>query len=65
MTFEVNVINPKTAEQRVVLVTLSRDQFDGLNASACQQSFVQSLAASEIPFGFMPLGNGVRTVTLQ
>lgn len=63
MNYEVAIVNPRTNEQRNVFVTLSADQVDAAKASPCEQSFVQRLASSEIPAGFLPIGNGVRPVT--
>lgn len=65
MNYEVAIINPKTNEERKILAELSINQVDAANASICFQSFVQSLVRAAIPEGFMPMGNGVKAVTLQ
>jgi hypothetical protein len=65
MNYEVALVNPSTSEQRKILVELSRQQAADAKAAPCLQAFVQAIARPEIPAGFMPLGNGVRPVTLQ
>jgi hypothetical protein len=65
MNYEVAIINPKTNEERTILAELSVDQADAARASVCLQSFVQNIIRPDIPSGFMPLGNGVKAVTLQ
>jgi hypothetical protein len=65
MNYEVALVNPATSEQRKILVELSRQQAADAKAAPCLHTFVQNIARPEIPEGFMPLGNGVRPVTLQ
>jgi hypothetical protein len=63
--YEVAIINPKTGAERKILAELSIEQVEAAKASPCFQRFVQSLVRANIPAGFMPLGNGVKPVTLQ
>lgn len=65
MNYEVAIVNPITSEERKVLAQLSLAQVEAAKASACFQSFVQNIVRAEIPNGFMPIGNGVKSVTLQ
>jgi hypothetical protein len=60
--YHVRVVNPKTSEERTL--TVLADQA-AAEASPCPQSFVQKIARSDIPAGFMPIGNGVRPVVKQ
>jgi hypothetical protein len=62
MMYEVRLINPRTAEERKVVVFADRALAE---ASPCWQSYVQGTAWPDIPPGFMPIGNGVRPVTKQ
>jgi hypothetical protein len=65
MNYEVALVNPKTSEQKKIIVALSPEQVADAKAAACLQTFIQGIARLEIPDGFMPAGNGVRAVTLQ
>jgi hypothetical protein len=65
MNYEVALVNPKTSEQKKIIVALSPEQAADAKAAACLQSFIQGIARPEIPDGFMSAGNGVRAVTLQ
>ena len=65
MMFSVALVNPKTNEQRTITVSLSPEQIAAAKSSPCEQTYVQGVARPDIPDGFMPLGNGVRRVTLQ
>ena len=65
MNYEVALVNPKTNEHKNIIVALSPEQVAGAKAAACLQSFIQGIARPEIPDGFLPIGNGVRAVTLQ
>jgi hypothetical protein len=65
MNYEVALVNPKTSEQKTIVVELSTDQASAAKSSPCLNSFVQAIAWPDIPAGFLPVGNGVRPVTLQ
>ena len=65
MNYEVAIINPRTNEERKIIAELSTDQLAAAEASPCFQSFVHSLVRADIPAEFMPIGNGVKPVTLQ
>jgi hypothetical protein len=65
MNYEVGIVNPRTGEERKILAELSLEQVDAAKSSPCFQSFVQNVARADIPDGFMPMGNGVKAVTLQ
>jgi hypothetical protein len=65
MMYEVALVNPKTNEQKNIVVTLSLEQAEGAKASPCLQTYVQGVAWVDIPEDFMPMGNGVRPVPLQ
>jgi hypothetical protein len=62
MMYEVRLVNPKTNEERKIVV----DADEALaNASPSLQTYVQDVARPEMPAGFMPLGKGVRQVLLS
>jgi hypothetical protein len=63
--FEVEVVNPRTNEQRKILVELSPRQAEVAITAPWLPEYVQALAKPRIPEGFLLLGNGVRPVTLQ
>jgi hypothetical protein len=63
--YEVEVVNPRTNEQRKIFVEMSPHQAAAARSAPCLQTFVQTIARPEIPDGFMPIGNGVRPVTMQ
>jgi hypothetical protein len=65
MNFNVALVNPRTGEQRTILIELSQQQAADAKGAPCLQSFVQAKARAAFPDGFMPLGNGVAAVTLQ
>jgi hypothetical protein len=65
MNYQVAVVNPRTSEERKIVVSLSPEQVDAVNALTCWQEYVQALAKPDMPAGFLALGNGVRPVTLQ
>jgi hypothetical protein len=65
MNFEVGIVNPRTSEQRRLIVELSSEQAAAAKSAPCLQSYVQLVAHPQIPQGFLPIGNGVRPVTLQ
>jgi hypothetical protein len=65
MNYQVAIINPRTNEQRKILVELSAERAEAAKASPCFQAFVQNIVRPDIPDGFMPLGGGVKAVTLQ
>lgn len=65
MIYEVALVNPKTNKQKKIFVTLSPDQVKGAKASPCEQCFIQDIARTDIPAGFMPIGNDVRPQKLQ
>jgi hypothetical protein len=65
MMYEVALVNPKTNEEKKIVVELSPEQAEAAKASPWLQTYVQGLAWVNIPDGFMPIGGGVRPVTLQ
>jgi hypothetical protein len=65
MMYEVALVNPKTNEEKKIVVTLSHEQAEGAKVSPCLQTYVQGVAWADIPDGFMPIGGGVRPVPLQ
>ena len=65
MNYNVEIINPHTDERRQVLVELSTEQTKTATEAPCLQTYVQSFVWPNLPDGFIPLGNGVRPVTLQ
>ena len=65
MIYHVEVVNPKTNEQRILTVELSTEQAAAVKSSACEMSFVQDIARPAIPDGFMPIGNRVWPATLN
>ncbi|MGY2906557.1 hypothetical protein [Bradyrhizobium sp. URHC0002] len=65
MNYEVRVVNPKTNEECKIVVSLSPEQVKAMKGLEWAQEYVQALARPNIPRGFIPLGNGVRAVTLQ
>jgi hypothetical protein len=63
--YEVKLVNPKTNEEKKIVVELSPEQASVAKASPWWQAYVQGVARVDIPEGFMPIGGGVRPVTLQ
>lgn len=64
-SFEVEAINPRTGEHRKILVELSSKQAEAAISAPWLTEYVQALAKSLMPDGFLPLCNGVRPVTLN
>jgi hypothetical protein len=65
MIYQVEIVNPKTNEQKKITVELSPEQADAAKASPCKMVFIQDLARPNMPDGFMPIGGRVNPVTLQ
>ncbi|HEV2156356.1 hypothetical protein [Bradyrhizobium sp.] len=61
MIFQLDVVNPKTNEERTITIVA-----EPVPQGACQFEFVQTRAREqeEIPAGFMPIGGRVREVRL-
>jgi hypothetical protein len=64
-TYNVAVINPRTAEERAISITLTDEQVTAAKSSKCEQTYIQGVAWADIPAGFMPIGNGVLPAILQ
>ena len=60
MTYEVDIVNPKTSEERTINVTLTDLERARAKRSRCWMSAVQAKARPSIPPGIMPIGNRVR-----
>jgi hypothetical protein len=65
MIYEVDLVDPKTNEEKTIVVELLPEQAEGAKASSCLQTYVQGVARINIPDGFMPIGGRVRPVTLH
>ena len=65
MNYEVKLVNPKSNEERKVIVSLSPEQVTAVKGLECWMEYVQALAQPDIPEGFMPIGNGAKPVSLQ
>jgi hypothetical protein len=62
MIYEVDVVNPKTNEERTLTVEVTAEQNTAARISTDWMREVQLLA--EIPDGFMPIGGRVRPLPL-
>ena len=65
MNFEIGFVNPKTNEEKKIVVELSPKQAAAAKEAPCLQTYIQTIAQDRRPQGFLFLGNGVRPVTLQ
>ncbi len=63
MNYEISLVNPKTNEEKKIVVELSPDQLTAAKASPYLETYVVNIARPQIPDGFMPIGNRVRPVT--
>jgi hypothetical protein len=63
MIYEVTLVNPKTNEEKKIVVELSPDQRSAPKAIPIEQVYAQ--ARQNMPAGFMPIAGRVRPVTLQ
>jgi hypothetical protein len=63
MNYEITLVNPKTNEQRKILVELSPDQLAAAKSAPYLEMYVVDIARPQIPDGFMPIGQRVRPVT--
>lgn len=59
MIYEVDLVNPKTSEEKTITIVAEPVPY-----GACRFEFVQTRAREqqEIPDGFMPIGGRVREV---
>lgn len=60
MIYLVDVVNPRTNEERTITVSLTELERARAKRSPCWMSAVQALARPSMPDGFMPIGNRVR-----
>lgn len=60
MIYLVDVVNPRTNEERTITVSLTELERARAKRSPCWMSAVQDLARPSIPKNFMPIGNRVR-----
>jgi hypothetical protein len=63
MNYEIEIVNPKTNEQKKIVVELSPDQLAAAKASPYLETYVVDIARPQIPDGFLPIGQRVRPVT--
>jgi hypothetical protein len=63
MIYEVDLVDPKTNEEKTIVVELPLDQRGAAEAMPIEQVYAQ--AFQNMPAGFMPIGGRVRPVTLQ
>lgn len=63
MIYELDVVNPKTNEEKKITVELTPEQRAMATAIPIEQVYLQ--ARQNMPEGFMPIGGRVRSVTLQ
>lgn len=60
MIYHVDIVNPKTNEERTMTVALTELERARAKRSPCWMSAVQNLARPTMPEEFMPIGNRVR-----
>jgi hypothetical protein len=59
MKFEVALVNPKTSEDRTIIVELAADQVEQARESGDQAGWIQTFAKPKFPPDFMAVCNGV------
>lgn len=65
MNYEVALVNPKTNEERKIVVVMSAHEHNAASASSDFNSHIMNKIRPLVPVGFLMIGNAVRPVTLQ
>jgi len=62
MRYEFRLVNPKTSEEQTITVKISNDQVAAAKASPYWMAYVQNIARSSMPRGFMFISGQVKPV---
>jgi hypothetical protein len=63
--YELQVVNPRTNEQRKLQIDITADRVAAAASARCLDQFIWLTVLPDIPEGFLILGNSAHPVTLQ